>query len=390
MKQIEKAMHGGGKSRAIAKQFRFGSEVIAILVMRGWSLPFVTRIFRSLDDRDVGSHIPISFVEEWAKYRASLARGTFATVLRQIGVRPSIVSILERRIYTPLVNTCYSEPQLVDIAIEYLLRRRVPITKHDPLATMTHPFSPDILCRWFAPPEEIILESSFTPATLLFQNLPFRCSQYEERAVQAALAALPTHNPDTHVLHYHTTSWGGCMSIIEKTINNREGRICLDFGLEPAFYLSQKIQDALGWGYLQGRTDDKVAILVFSLPKVATDTPLRIKHLRGEEWTRVTGESRRCRRPYAHPSERRYYELPEIRGIDFLYGNMVANVADIHSHGADPIPHDPPKTQLASKTARGDIFLQQHLVGCLFFQKHIAAGRENTTPRSTNRTRRRR
>jgi hypothetical protein len=391
IQQIEKAMHGGG--RVIAKRFRFASEVIAILVNRGWSRSFVPRVFRSLDDRDVGSHRPVSFVEEWAKYRASQAHGTtFVEILRQIGVRLSIIAILERRIYTSLVNTCYTEPQLVDIAIEYLLHRRVPITKRDPLASMTHSFSPDQTSRWFAPPEGTFLENSMTPATLLFHNLPFRCSQRKEYAVETALAALPTHNPDTHALHFHTTSWEGANRIIQTTIKNDRGRICLDFGLEPAFYLSQKIQDALGWGYSLGRgsADNEVAILVFSLPRLSLPAPLRFKHLQGEEWTYITGESRRCRRPYAHTSDRPYYEIPEIRGFDFLYGNMVANVSDIRLYGADPIPHDPPKTQLASKTTRGDIFLQEHLVGCLFFQKHIDVNRGEATARSTNRTRRRR
>lgn len=383
MQQIEKAMRGGG--RVSTKRHTFASEAGAILVERGWSPTFVARAFRSLDDKDVGSHRPRFFVEEWAKHRATAVTGTFKEILRHIGIRATIVSVLERRIYASLVDTCYSESQLADIAIEYLLRRRVPITSRDPLAHMTHPFHPEIWHRWFAPPEDILLETSMTPSTLLFQNMPFRCSQRKQDAVEAALAALPTHSADTHAFHFHTTSWDGANKIIQGTINNSKGRKCLDFGLEPAFYLSQKIQDALGWGYSLGRgsADNEVAILVFSLPRLSLPSPLRFKHLFGYEWTRVTGEARRCERPRAH-IHNSYYEIPEIRNYDFLYGNMVANVRDMFAYDADPLPHDPPKTQLASKTVRGDLFLQVHLVGCLFFQKYIPSNEE----RNGNRTRR--
>ena len=123
--QIEKAMRMGG--RTLAKRHKIASKVIALLVERGWSYSFVSYVFRSLDDRDVGSCRPPIFAEEWAKYRAYHMQTAFTTVLRQIGIRPAIIYILERRIYRNLVNTCYSEPQLVDIAIEYLLHRRVPL-----------------------------------------------------------------------------------------------------------------------------------------------------------------------------------------------------------------------------------------------------------------------
>jgi hypothetical protein len=186
IEQIEKAMHGRG--RVIAKKRRFASEAIAILIIRGWSRSFVTRVFRSLDDRDVGSHTPAFFLEKWAKYRASLiSEMTFVEILQQIGVRPSIISILERRIYTNLVNTCYSEPQLVDIAIEYLLRRRVPITKRDPLATMTHPFSPGIM------------------------GGPGRMSSPGIMSMWLML-------PPTHVLHYHTTSLEGRIALFKQQL----------------------------------------------------------------------------------------------------------------------------------------------------------------------------
>jgi hypothetical protein len=396
--QVERAMKGG--CRVPSTRHTFARELIALLVERGWSRSSVSHMFRSLDDRYVGTHRASLFVEEWAKFRASRTYSrclqatlaspvsvpleypislhrfssrtstTFASILREIGIRPSIVAILERRIYAPLVDTCYTEPQLVDAAIEYLLRRRVPITKPDPLALTTHPFRPTVVQTWFSPPEGTFPERSLTPAMTLFQNIPFRCSQELEPILAAALRSLPTHNPATHILHFHTTSWGGATRILKTAISHAYGRPCLDFGLEPVFYLSQKIRDALGWGFSlgQSRAENEVAILVFSLPRATP--PLRFKHLQGEEWVSLTGESRRCIRPNGHEAND-YYELPEIENYDYVYGHMVANAFDVHKYGVEPVSHDPPKTQLASKTTQGDMFLHAHLAGCLFFQKHI-------------------
>lgn len=61
-----------------------------------------------------------------------------------------------------------------------------------------------------------------------------------------------------------------------------------------------------------------------------------------------------------------YDEIPEIREYDFIYGNMAANV-----NGITPMTHDPPKKQLASKTNAGDKYLQEKMIGCIFYQKNI-------------------
>jgi len=135
----------------------------------------------------------------------------------------------------------------------------------------------------------------------------------------------------------------------------------------------------LDWGYaLSEKFDQEVAILVFSLPDSFPST-LRVKHLEGEEWSTVTQEARKC---IPEPQQIRDRVVPEINSIrryDFLYGEMVANTEDVFRRGAVPRPHTPPKTQLTSKTRKGDAFLQEHLVGCLFFQKYIPQSSSTTT-----------
>jgi hypothetical protein len=63
-------------------------------------------------------------------------------------------------------------------------------------------------------------------------------------------------------------------------------------------------------------------------------------------------------------------EMPELAHNDLVGGDMVYNVRQV-VEGELPITHTPPKYQLASKKARGDLFLQDCLVGCIYFQKYM-------------------
>ena len=45
---------------------------------------------------------------------------------------------------------------------------------------------------------------------------------------------------------------------------------------------------------------------------------------------------------------------------------MVANVEDIE-YGARPETHKPPKLQLVSKTRKGDQYLQDNIIKCIYF-----------------------
>jgi hypothetical protein len=378
MEEVVASMRGGGTSVSTRPR-QFASLLISLLVERGWSRSIVTRMFRTLSDSHVGTHHLYGFADEWMKYKA--AQSTTENpleVLLEIGIRPSIVRLLDIRICTPLANTSYTDSQLVDASIEYLLEQRVPITAPDPLVHQTHPFRPDRIHTWFFHEEE---GSSPTP----FINIPFRCSSRKESRVQTLLDTLSIHNSDTHDLHFHTTSWGSIPPILHE-LHHTVGRTCLDFGLHPGFYMSQTLKDALDWGHaLSGKFNHEVAILLFSLPKTLPPT-LRVKHLENEEWTSVTQEARRCVKDRDRLREGQIPEIASIRRFDFLFGNMVANVNDVRYNNTLPSTHTPPKTQLTSKTRRGDMFLQEHILGCLFFQKYLPTATNRYS--GTNRTRR--
>jgi hypothetical protein len=378
MEEVAASMHGGG-TPVPTRSRHFANRLLPLLVERGWSRRAVTHMFRALSDSYVGTHHLYGFAEEWMKYRADHSTAETPTeVLLEIGIRAPIVRLLDARICIPLANTCYTDAQLVDIAIEYLLRRHVSITAPDPFAHQTHPFQPDHINTWFTLPADEEDEDILRPPAI---NLPFHCSSRKESRVQTFLNTLSVHNSDTHDLHFHTTSWPSVYPILRE-LQHTAGRTCLDFGLHPGFYMSQSLNDALGWGHsLSANFDYEVAILVFSLPKLFPPT-LRVKHLEGEEWTTVTQQARRCVRDKARLRTGHIPEIASIRRYDFLFGDMVANVKDMRYHSALPLPHTPPKTQLASKTRRGDLFLQEHIVACLFFQKYIPP--TNNTRRNTH------
>jgi hypothetical protein len=365
MKRVAALMRGGGY--VSTSQRSLVAQLQSLLVERGWSRSSVLHMFRTLSDTHIGLYPLFEFAEEWMKYKANLSsKETPTEILLEIGIRPPVLRLLNTRILVPLTNTCYTCPQLVDIAIEYLLRRQVPITLPDPHARQTHPFLPDHTGTWFL----LADDEGRDTVTLQCINLPFRCSSFKEARARALLNTLPGQTPTTHSFHYHTTKWKSIPSILRE-VDHTMGRTCLDFGLHPGFYMSQTLKDALDWGHaLSGKYEQEIAILVFALPDFFPPT-LRVKHLEGEEWTHVTQEARRC---VPHPAQIRDRTVPEIDSIrryDFLYGEMVANTEDVFRRRALPSTHTPPKTQLTSKSRKGDLFLQDHLVACLFFQKHM-------------------
>jgi hypothetical protein len=102
----------------------YADRLIDVLVERGWDRRSVSYMFRFLSDGDVGDFRPRVFARLWFFFllrELELAMQTPQVCLCEMGVRPRVIRQLLRRIVYPLQNTCYSDPQLVDISIEYLL-----------------------------------------------------------------------------------------------------------------------------------------------------------------------------------------------------------------------------------------------------------------------------
>jgi hypothetical protein len=321
----------------------------------GWREDFLHKEFIKLSDRmlsrcntyDYYTHDELiqAFAYVWYE------RHEFVKSIRKtyelMGLSRKSAKYLQH-IFLPLYNTCYTDNQLIDMGVEYLLNPYIPMTSE----TTTHPFSPDTIDTWFP------LQMS-NPKPPIY-NFPSKCKKKYFEKFLDIVESLPAHHKE-NALFYHTTSWKGAESIMEKIVHSR-GRSSLDFGLDPGFYLAKSLEYALEFGETKSaQWNNQVAILVFSIPY---DIPSHIKskHLYRKEWDSVVRQTIK----YGHS----LYNHLDIDEYDLIYGHIPANFEGIKK-GEIPRPLNPPKHQLVSKSDAADKFLQTCIVGCLFFQKDV-------------------
>jgi hypothetical protein len=319
----------------------------------GWCPIFLNYFLKRFDDTMMNGYNIYSFIEqlakEYVKRRIDFRDEslTLFDIYTTIGLLPSKateISKVCKKLWED--DAPYTKEQVVEIGIEYLIGKYTPMTS----PTTKYLFSPDAINRWF---DVTIREQTYSCI-----NIPKRCKDTYNLKLSYPLHS---HNSETNDLHFHTTSWQSSIRIMND-LNHALGRPCLDFGTNPGFYMSQNIKTALEWGQNNDKVyGQEVAILVFSLPKQFPRAKVTFKNLEGNLWKNVTKQSRLC--------TNRYLELSEISSYDLLFGNMVANPKQIIEKGAEPLTHNPPKTQLVSKHKKGDIFLQDHLIGCIYFRK---------------------
>ena len=334
MYEIFEQLQSGGHSRGrfTRKKTTLKTKLLNQFIQKGWDSDFVRTTFQNLDDKMLREWPPNLFIEKWAKQyiRHYGLQTTIRNTLLSLGLTHKEANELVP-ICRSLLGLSYSHIQIIDIAIEYVLG------KYDPI-------------KW----AYFIQEAKKDTALIQIRSI---CSVSLEPQLHTIVNSIP-RDKETTELYFHTTSWRSSLNILDE-INHGIGRICLDFGLNPGFYLSEDIHVALEWGSRLNRLmSNQIAIIVFLLPKRFPDT-LRLKTLAGQEWKDVTHTSRRCK-------EKDSRELAQLRGYDFVYGPMVANVEDIE-YGARPETHKPPKLQLVSKTRKGDQYLQDNIIKCIYF-----------------------
>jgi hypothetical protein len=245
----------------------------------------------------------------------------------------------------PLQGSCYTDSQLYNIGVGYLLGYYKPA--RGPKAKFFR--SANQINTW-------LTEEGDHP----FINIGHLCSPINAPTVKAALNTLYSANQEQSEFYYHATSWSYAASILEY-IDFTRGSRCQDFGITPGFYLSDVLEHALDWGEKKSRLfKNEVAIIVFRVPqRIMKDMHYRV--LDGSLWSRVVKESRLCIGTN---------EVAEIRGDDFLYGSMLANPSAVRDGLEEPVEHAVPKKQLVSRSRRADAFLQGCIVGCIYFQKY--------------------
>jgi hypothetical protein len=335
---------GGGSSHTPSRRTR---SILSRMVDAGFTQRIIDRYSlltdKMLFDYNENEHV-VGLIQNYA--RRFPYSETIDATLRSFGLRAEKARAM-RRLFEPLEGESYTHIQIIDMAIEQLFGVGVRTIGEKKSRHYIQPEKNDI---WFLHKE----------SGKQVYNFSGRCIPEHTRSLYEAIHRL--HPPsDDYEFYYHTTNWEGGVSLLEG-INHNAGRTCLDFGLTPSFYVGPKLKDAVELGVKRSLlTENENALLVFRIPK-HIPSELHYKELVGDEWIVITKKSRIC-------VPKIYNELRELRGIDLIYGEMVYNKESVKKSFKNPIPHDPPKFQLASKTDKGDTFLYDHMVGAIFFQK---------------------
>jgi len=346
---LDTILNGGGKIPSTSiKKVKETNILKQKLYSLGWNKSFISKNLKDLNDEMIDgyndNHIITGFSSSWIK-RYGISDNISLTLIN-IGINKKIANYLEI-VLKPLAGECYTDTQIIDIAIEYIQGKYNPITSINTLFYMNE----NITLKWF--------EYNYNKNKYIrVMNIPYKCSIKLENNINTITNSI-NHIENNSTYYYHVASWKSFDSIC-KGIYHGAGRQCLDFGLRPGFYLSRKVVDCLDWGEKKSKLfSNEIAIFIFSIPNIIPNT-LKFKSLKGKEWVNITSLSRQCNKPDI--------EINELINYDFIYGDMVSNPSEV-KYGEIPRTHNPPKKQLVSKTTNSDNYLQNRIIGCYFFKK---------------------
>jgi hypothetical protein len=348
--QIDDVLNGGGleygSTYLSKKQGNSTQKAIYRFVELGWSRTYLRNKFKHLNDALLEQWPVDLFIEDYMRHIVESLETVDSIYdnLLVIGITKKVAKHLDV-IFSPLKHSCYTNKQLVMVAIEHLLGKGEQLCS----PTTKHYYSPNVINTW-------VVVDNKTPKIM---NIPYRCSKNIADYIETTVLA--NMYQDDYTLFFHATNWSSCISIFSG-IEPVFGRRCLDFGQSPGFYMSPNIRDSLEWGEKISVSNPENGIIIFSLPNKFPKS-LKYKHLVGDTWTSVTKRSRQCKKIDS--------KIPEIAKCGLLYGNMVANPEDVRENDTLPVPHKVPKQQLVSKRSNADDFIHKHIVGCLFFQKYV-------------------
>ena len=339
----------GGGCVTTTHSTKYTKQLIDTFISYGWRRKYIQTKFERLHDKLINAYPINTFILEYAKLAMKRLESCDSVLetLVHIGLRHDIASYMDNIMHRLWNETSYTDIQVVETSIFYLLGKYKPLTS----PTTKYLIESATTDTWinYTPPDS---------KPISIYNIPHKCSISCIGQFNAALMTLSTPTIRDYTYYFHTTSWKGSLSIMEG-VNRLVSRNCLDFGIFPGFYMSPTSSDSLKWGYANSPIwSNEVAIMIFCIPNTIPPQ-LKFKELTGQEWVQVTSHSRQCEDTF---------DLKIIKLIDLLYGNMVQNTTDVRK-GGYPVPHTPVKKQLVSKTDAGDAFVYNCLVGCIYFQK---------------------
>ncbi len=332
------AQKGSGYTRS--KQTTRAKTVIDSLAEKGWSKAYLKTAFHNLDDQLLAGWPEELFQEYYMKETAQV-HSTLEESLLKMGITP-LKAHKTALIMAPIQNTRYTQKQLLDVALEYLLGWYKPITPPD-AAYFLHP---ETINEWIPFEKKHIM------------NVSYSCRYTAiKRFEQQIQSTFPT---ESGRIFFHTTNWRGAINIMD-IINVTKSRPCLDFGYNRAFYVSESAYDAIDWGYKNSPNwQDEVAVVVFQVPhNFQNDFAYKDLTQNSEEWKWTVTSFRDC-----EPT-RDVLEYDD--SYDFIYGPMLANPEYYRTEG--PKLHRPPVMQLAAKNKAATRYLYKCMKGAFIFRK---------------------
>lgn len=350
---IEDIIHQSGAGYSIKKYESSTThktkQLLNKLINLGWRPEYVQKTFQNMNDKLIQNWSDNLLIESIFKHiiQQSGYHGSIKKSFMIIGLYEDVADKLEY-ILIPLLDSSYSYTQILDKGIEYLLGKYAPIAPPN----ATHYIKLDKINTWFK-------YRGADSKPIQVYNIPYSVNDGLEQ-FNIALNTLPNRISPNSSYYFHTTSWDGSLSIM-KRIDHHRGRQCLDFGINPGFYLANNHLNNIDWGIKNMNCwGNEVAILIFEIPDIKP-SHIIYKELKGKEWILTTQKARECEQKE---------EIELIADYDLLYGDMVSNPNNVQFRKSLPKPHNPPKKQLVGKTINADRFLHKCLVGCVYFQKY--------------------
>jgi|688.fasta_scaffold379065_2 hypothetical protein len=370
-----KITRGAGRKRTktsplFVKQI---TNIRSILQQSHIRIPIIQKYSRLTED-DLFDYDDTDFIVKQLKNNAERIgfKGTISKTLYSLGFTKRIAEHTEKRL-EPFIDTCYTDSQLIDMAIEQIFGLLYNNIIHD--ESRTHYFTPQNTQQntWFEIDNPNNLHNSHNKnKTYNVYNASFKVNTAHTESVRKSIHDIiqnisknknKTFYEDNNIF-FHTTTWE-CTNSIMFEIMHSIGRKCLDFGLLPGFYMGTKIHDTLEWGEkISKNMGDKseIATIVFAIPKKYPDN-IRYNELFGKDWEEVVSKSRKCKRT------RFEREIDNVYGYDLIYGPMAANPKKIKLNNEIPLKTKDNKMQLVSKSDLADSFVQKNILGIIYYKK---------------------
>lgn len=297
--------------------------------------------FINLKDYEIDNETHEYLAEVYSKVWLSPTYALSKKDLYDIGLSNEVSSKLFD-VLEPLLNTCYTNEQLLECGLEYLFSKSRAISSKE--------------MRYFI--------SNVQNDTWVKHEIYGACYNItlDTDSHMRLNKSINELEKDDYTMFYHCTNWNSCLKILKYGSVSYLGKKCLDFGVLPSFYLTPDINAALSWGKKNGkRWENEIATLVYRVSKkllASTVKKYKVKYFAcaNDEWKQLTTSSRRCTEPYN-----------ELDKYDFTYGPIVSNIQQIDKQEAQP--YYPIVYQLAAKSEKANKYLKRNYVGSVWFEK---------------------